>query len=147
MSVEEFWNKFLVVSNLDSNIKYYEAFCFGGMSDEINDSLLELVLSGKKKATTCAYIDEEEYPHIGSYSIITNSKGEPKCVVQTTATHILRLKDMKLELAIKEGEGDSLDKWFFEHNMIFEAESKELGYQFSMDMPIFFEEFELVYKE
>lgn len=146
MNVEEFWNDFLTTNNLDTNTKYDDAFSFHGEDEKITQELTKLVLDGKKKATTSAYLPEEDYPSVGSYSIVLDFYKNPVCVIQTTKTRILRLKDMTLELAIKEGEGDDLDAWYFAHNMLFEKESKELGYKFTMDMPIFFEEFELVYK-
>lgn len=147
MDIEEFWNEFLTLNNLDKNTKYFDVFSFYGEDEKATQELTNLVLDGKKKATTSAYLDEEEYPHIGSYSIVLDYYEKPVCVIKTTNTRILRLKDMTLQLAIKEGEGDNLDSWYFAHNMMFEKESKELGYNFSMDMPIFFEEFELVYKK
>jgi len=146
MSIEEYWNEFLIKNKLDINTKYYDAFTFYGHDERNSKWLTDLVLSGKKKATTSAFLEEENYPHIGSYSIVLDTDSNPVCIIQTTKTHILRLRDMSLELALKEGEGDSLESWYFDHNMMFEEESKELGYKFSMDMPIFFEEFEVIYK-
>ena len=146
MNIEEFWNNFLQINNLDLNTKYFDAFSFYGEDEENTNRLTSLVLDGKKRATTSAYIEEEKYPCVGSYSIVLDYYKKPVAVIKTTNILILRLKDMNLELALKEGETDTLDSWFFDHNLLFEKESKELGYCFSMDMPIFFEEFELVYK-
>ena len=146
MSVEEYWGNFLKLNDLDKDTKYYDAFCFYGYTDEITDELTKLVLEGKKKATTSVFLEEETYPVIGSYSIVLDRSLTPVCIIKTTKTHILRFKDMPLELASKEGEGENLDSWFFDHSIVFKKEAEEIGYQFSLDMPIFFEEFEVVYK-
>ena len=45
-----------------------------------------------------------------------------------------------------EGEDDSLESWQKSHKRFFEEEGKELGYEFSEDMLVIFEEFEVVYK-
>ena len=146
MSIEEYWNKFLQDSNLDRDTKYYDAFCFYGPDKETINRLTNLVLTGKKKATTSVFLDDEEYPHIGSYSIVLDINNEPVCIIQTVKIRVLRLKDMTWDIASKEGEGGNLETWFFDHNMMFTEESKQLGYKFTMDMPIFFEEFEVIYK-
>ena len=146
MTVEDYWGNFKRINNLNDDEKYFDAFSFFDISEEGIERLTKLVIDGKKKATTSAFLEDEEYPHIGSYSIVLNSKNEPVCIIRTTNTRILRLKDMSLQLALKEGESDSLEDWFFDHNLMFEKESQELGYKFCMDMPIFFEEFEVVYK-
>ena len=146
MDIEQFWRSFLQKNNLDLDTKYFDAFSFHGENEKITNRLTALVLEGKKKATTSAYLEEERYPCIGSYSVVLDYYKKPVAVIQTTNIRILRLKDMNLQLVLKEGETSTLDSWFFDHNLIFEKESKELGYCFSMDMPIFFEEFELVYK-
>ena len=146
MNIEEYWNDFLIKNKLPLDTKYYDAFYFFDYSEEGIERLTNLVLSGKKKATTSAYLENEEYPHIGSYSIVLNSNNIPVCIIQTTRTRIMRFKDMTYEIARLEGEDDRLDTWLFNHSLVFEQESKELGYIFSVDMPIFFEEFEVVWK-
>ena len=51
MKVEELWNKFIKEKEIDENAKYYEAFKFCG-GGKVADELANLVLEGKKTATT-----------------------------------------------------------------------------------------------
>ena len=46
----------------------------------------------------------------------------------------------------REGEDDSLDSWRESHIAFLTEEGRQLGYEFSEDMPVIFEEFKLVYK-
>ena len=50
MSVNEFWEEFLVHAGLPADTTYFEAGYFGD-TEELATELLELVLSGKKTAT------------------------------------------------------------------------------------------------
>lgn len=145
MNVEEYWKTFLKDNNLPEDMEYDEAFSFGGFTPEGSDELLQLVLDGKKRATTSVYLENESYPAIGSYSIVLDSKGNPRCIIRTTNYRIMRFKDMTFEIASKEGEDEVLDTWIFNHSVLFSEEGKECGYVFTPDMPIFFEEFEVVY--
>ncbi len=61
--------------------------------------------------------------------------------------NIIKFKDMTFALCSKEGEDDSLESWRNNHISFFTREGKEeCGYEFSEDMPIVFEEFEVVYQ-
>ena len=53
-------------------------------------------------------------------------------------------KDIPFDLARLEGEDDSLESWRKNHEVFFREEGKELGYAFSEEMPVIFEEFEVV---
>lgn len=45
-----------------------------------------------------------------------------------------------------EGEDDTLESWRAGHIRFFKEEGNELGYEFSNDMPVVFEDFEIVYQ-
>ena len=53
-------------------------------------------------------------------------------------------KDITFEIAVLEGEDDSLESWRKNHEKFFKEEGRLLGYEFSEDMPVIFEEFEVV---
>ncbi|MBR3228164.1 MAG: ASCH domain-containing protein [Erysipelotrichaceae bacterium] len=144
MSIEEYWQSFLKEKGLPEDLRYYEAFAFG-MTPEENDELLELVLEGKKRATTSAYLDAESYPHTGDCSIVLDGRGEARCIIRTLKTTVMAFRDMTFDICKKEGEDECLETWQETHRNIFIEEGKELGYEFSEDMRIFFEEFELVH--
>lgn len=110
--------------------------------------LLDLVLKGKKKATASSkigyQIEGDEIPKEGDMSVITDWEGTPRCVIRTTRVRIIPYKDISFDIAKLEGEDDNLESWRRNHESFFREEGKELGYQFSEDMEIIFEEFELV---
>lgn len=149
-NIDEFWNRFLDDKKLDLNTRYLEAFHFE-MIEELANSLLELVLTGQKKATASSLISweaEGTMPKEGDYSIVTDWAGNPRCVIQTTKVTVLPFKDVDYDLCKKEGEDDCLESWRKSHTAFFTAEGKEeLDYEFSEDMIVVFEEFEVVYKE
>ncbi|WP_193138541.1 ASCH domain-containing protein [Klebsiella aerogenes] len=116
-----------------------------GDSPELADELVQLVLSGVKTATCCSKTSfQREYergeaPCAGSYNIILDGAGQPKCVTQTVRLQVIRFCEMTSELASKEGEGDlSLEYWKEGHKRYFEREGT-----YSKEMELVFEEFEL----
>lgn len=109
------------------------------------------MLIGQKKATASSlYAFEKEnlrLPEAGDLSIVTNWAGEPKCVIRTSKVLILPFREMTYDICKLEGEDDTLASWQSGHRRFFTAEGKELGYEFTEDMPVVFEEFEVIYKE
>lgn len=146
--LEKFWNEFKNYIN-NPNATYDEAFHFELNNDAAN-YLLELVLSGKKTATSSsllAYVLENEVvPQAGRYSIVTDWDGVPYCVIETTRVSIISYKDMTYDIVKLEGEDDSLESWQRNHEKFFKAEGDMLGYKFNDEMPVVFEEFRVVYK-
>ena len=118
------------------------------LTEGVCNYLLDLVLKGKKKATASSkigyQIEGDEIPKEGDMSVITDWEGTPRCVIRTTRVRIIPYKDISFDIAKLEGEDDNLESWRRNHESFFREEGKELGYQFSEDMEIIFEEFELV---
>lgn len=110
--------------------------------------LLGLVLEGKKRATASSLwgyeLEGEPLPKVGEMSVITYWDGTPGCVIRTTNVRIIPYHDMTFDIAKLEGEDDTLESWQKNHEAFFIEEGKELGYTFSEDMPVIFEEFEVV---
>ena len=109
--------------------------------------LLDLVLKGIKKATSSSYDgyeEDEEMPKVGDLSVITDWDGNPRCVIRTTKIRIIPFKDITYDIAKLEGEDENLESWRKTHEKFFKAEGEELGYTFSDDMKVLFEEFEVV---
>lgn len=71
---------------------------------------------------------------------------DPKCVIETTNVRILPFKDVTYDICKLEGEDDSLESWRKGHISFFKEEGKKSGYEFSEEMPVVFEEFEVVYQ-
>lgn len=146
--IDLFWNAFLEAKHLDNKTTYLESFHFE-MSEHLANTLLDLVLKGQKKATASSLsyyqIMNDRIPREGHYSIITDWDGTPHCVIKTTKITILPFKNITYEICKREGEDETLSSWQIGHEKFFRAEGKELGYEFSEDMQVLFEDFEVVF--
>lgn len=110
--------------------------------------LLDLVLKGQKKATASSVlgyqIEGEEIPKEGNLSVIIDWDGNPRCVIKTTRVRIIPYKDITFDIAKLEDEDDTLESWRKNHEKFFTEEGKDLGYKFSEEMEVIFEEFEVI---
>lgn len=129
------------------NIENLEKWHFE-LTENACNYLLDLVLKGQKKATSSSMpgyqVSGENVPKEGALSVITDWNGTPRCVIRTTRVRVIPYKDITFELARLEGEDDTLESWQKNHEKFFTEEGKELGYQFSENMEVVFEEFEVV---
>ena len=118
------------------------------LTESASNHLLDLVLAGKKRATSSSLLSfklsGEEVPKEGDLSVITNWEGVPRCVVVTTTVRVMRYGDITFDIAKLEGEDDSLESWRASHERFFREEGAELGYSFSEDLDVVFEEFVVV---
>ena len=69
------------------------------------------------------------------------------CIIQTTKVDILPYNQVTWEMAAKEGEDDSLESWRANHDDFFEFDADIMGYEFTPEMPVVFEEFKVLYKK
>lgn len=118
------------------------------LTEKSCNHLLDLVLIGKKRATSSSLkgyqLEGGKIPSIGDMSVITDWDENPRCVIKTTNVRIIPYKDITFDIARLEGEDDNLDSWRANHEKFFTEEGKEIGYEFSEDMDVVFEEFEVV---
>lgn len=146
--IEAFWQEFLRKTERDPSTRYFDCFHFE-LTERLANSLLDLVLSGQKQATASSLrtfeVQGTRIPHVGDLNIITDWDGNPRCVIETTAVSIIPFKDMTYEICRREGEDDSLESWQRGHIRFYTAEGKALGYEFSEDMPVVFEDFRVVF--
>ena len=146
--INEFWEDFLLKANKDKNTKYIDCFHFE-LTEEWANELLRLVLIGQKQATSSsllAYqIEGEIIPKVGDLSIITDWEGIPKCVIETTSVMVIPFKEITFDICKREGEDKDLESWREGHITFFSREGKELGYTFTEDMPVIFEDFKMVF--
>ena len=138
MTAEELWKK----SGLNGE---YEAWSFGDDAD----ALADLVKTGKKTATTSAFIfyelENEDLPKVGETSIILDSNEEAVCIIRTTKVYVVPFDEVSSEHAAKEGEGDcSLEYWRRVHQDFFTEELKEINKEFDEKMLVVCEEFEVL---
>jgi len=148
--IDKFWERFLKATSRNESESYSSVFHFE-LTEYWANELLRLVLEGKKKAT-CSSLESfriggEELPRQGSLSIVTDWDGTPRCVIETTQITILPFKNMTFDICKREGEDECLETWVDGHTRFFTNEGKELGYEFSPDMPVVFEDFQVIYSE
>lgn len=147
MTVEEYWREFKEKTG-DTAQKYSAWHFCDNEKDAIE--LSELVVQGKKKATASnAWVFEyenESIPRAGDISIITDFFVKPVCVIKTVRVDVVPFDNVTAEFAATEGEGDlSLDFWRDAHKRFFTRECKRIGKEFSGEMPVVCERFEVVY--
>ena len=144
MTARQMWEEYLSLKKIKDC--GYEAWEFGAFPDE----LAALVKSGIKTATSSAYdmyaLSGEKFPQEGAYSVILLSDGSAVCIIRTVCVEVVRFCEVGEEFAEKEGEGDkSLGYWRRVHEEFFTRELKECGLNFSPDMKVVCEQFELVF--
>lgn len=117
-----------------------------------SDLLCNLVMSGQKTATSSSYIlyelTNEPLPKVNDYSVILDSKGNAICIIKNINVEIIPFDKITEEHAYKEGEGDkSLNYWKTVHEDFFRNCLSEFDIEFTNNMKVVYEEFELVYKQ
>lgn len=121
-----------------------------GSNPESQDHLYDLVVEGRKKATTgsvwaCEH-DGEPILEPGDLSMLTNHDGSKACVLRTMKVSIKEFREVTEEEAKKEGEGDgSYEYWKKAHVDFLTGECARIGREFSEAMPVVFEEFEVAF--
>jgi uncharacterized protein YhfF len=145
-----FWRAFASATGKADESRFYESFAFGD-SQALADELASLVLSGAKRASAGAVwsyeAEGQRLPASGDLSIVTNWAGKPLCVIETTSVDLVPFNLVSAEFAAAEGEGDSsLAFWREGHRAYFTRECKGSGREFSDDMLISCEKFEVVFQ-
>ncbi len=144
MTHQEMWTAYKAVSPGAGN--HYGVWAYG----DVPDTLAELTRTGVKTATASSgplyALEGEPLPEVGEYSAVLNSRNEAVCVTHTTKVYTMPFCEVTADHAYKEGEGDrSLEYWQRVHENFFRAELAEAGLEFSPEMPVVCEEFEVVY--
>lgn len=147
MTIESFWQAFLRTTGRPPETTYFDCFHFDRNERSANE-LLALVLSGQKRATASslyAFLSGEA-PKPGNLSIVTDWDGNPHCVIATKTVQVIPFCEMTFEICSREGEDACLETWQAGHRRFFTQDGKEMGYEFTEDMPVIFEDFEVVYR-
>lgn len=91
-----------------------------GEDKEFADKMKELILSGKKTATTGLYKEGEKHSEVGEYDQIIGSDGKPFCIIQYTDINIKPFLSVDFEYAKLEGGGEkNLEEWRESHRKFF----------------------------
>lgn len=119
-----------------------DVFAFGDDNPQLNESLLALVLDGKKTGTATYPIPATLHWGPGDYAVIINSRGEPRAIIRTVSLARCPFSDVTEAFALSEGEGN-YEEWRRGHIWFW----KELqgATEFNEDSEVLCETFELVY--
>lgn len=118
-----------------------ETFTLGD-SAKLNAHLLSLIRSGAKTASCGAYRDfaeGEPMPVVGRRDIALDWNGAPALVIETCEVVCCTFEEITSDMALAEGENDSLAGWRRDHQAFFERDGG-----FSPDMQIVWERFSLI---
>lgn len=105
------------------------------------DKLSNLVLDGKKTATTSLY-EIDNLPKTGEISILTDANDNNVCILKTKKVIITKFKNITWDLAKLEGENNSLEEWRKVHRDYF----NKIDSNFDGDTKVIFEIFEVIKK-
>lgn len=151
VEVSAFWARCRVALGPGLPVAEPPAWCFGD-TVELADELIELVVSGPKRATAGAIADyeaaNEALPAVGDLSIVTDGSMRPRALLEITEVRIGPLSSVDEAFAFDEGEGDrSLEWWLDAHTWFFRRSYERLGLEFHPDIPVVFERFVVQYSE
>lgn len=136
----EYWKKFWEGKERPALVS---AWMFGEAADELAQS----VIDGRKTATCSAYVEYElenkPIPVIEEYSIILNSLEEPVAIIKTVEVSVIPMNEVTEEFALAEGDG-SYRNWKEIHERYFKRELGKVGLEFTEDLLLVCERFELV---
>lgn len=148
-TADELWKEYQKINPMAKEC--FEAFYFCSDCKSANN-LLDLVLKGEKRGTSSLLkgyeLDHEPMPKVGDYSVVTDFDGNAYCVIKTIRTEIVPFNQSPIEFSQIEGEGDKSFKYWHDCHVEFFSDEckKDYNIDFSEDMEILFEEFEVVYQ-
>ncbi len=124
-----------------------EAF---GDRPALADELIAFVLDGPKRATAglvAGYAAAGELlPRVGAHWVACDGSGKPRAVLRTTELRVGPLSSVDAQFAWDEGEYDrSLETWLEGHRRYFRRECEQLGIEFSDEIDVCFERFDVVW--
>jgi uncharacterized protein YhfF len=115
---------------------------------ECANKLAALVLAGTKRGTTCLAIDPEDdrLPVVGDVTVVTDYDGKSQCVIRLTDVQVKPFAEVDEQFAYDEGEGDrTLAYWKEAHRKFFMRRCEELKTEFSEDLEVVCQRFEVLY--
>ncbi len=144
--VEAFWRAFFDATGTPD--QRWDVVSFG--DETMEDELAGLVVAGTKRATGMLLRDVEvvgyAMPAPGSLWVVTDASNTPRCVCRTTEVRVGPLSSVDAQFAWDEGEGDrTLEDWLDGHTRYFQRQAAREGFEFSPDIPMIFERFEVVW--
>ncbi|MFD1574111.1 ASCH domain-containing protein [Agromyces cerinus subsp. nitratus] len=119
---------------------------------ELSDALLELVMSGRKRATATLVkefaADGVPLPRVGSHWIACDASGAPRVILRSTELRLGTIADADEAFAFDEAEDDrSLEAWLVGHRRYWDRVCTALEIEWSDDLEILFERFTVAWPE
>ena len=146
--VEAFWTRVCRQQGISADS--YHALTFGDPKyAEYGDQITELAINRVKRATTHLAMDfelnEVSRRKIGDYWVILWENMTPACLLEIVNIEVRPFKDVDAAFAAREGEGDgSLEFWKNCHEDYFKLQLADWEREWSDDLPVVLESFELV---
>ena len=143
-AAQTYWKEYWKKQNQDRPLSV-RAWQFGADPDYI----AQLVIDGIKTATCSGYIfyelENEPLPTTDDYSIILNSDDKPVAIIKTVEVALTPMNEVTEEFAVAEGEGKrTYQYWWEAHEKFFRNELHAIGREFSEDMLLVCERFEVI---
>lgn len=151
-SVKKMWSDYLgsIGEFQETTDLTYQSWYFCDNEQDANE-LVELVLEGTKQGTASLHrlyeLENERVPEPGDHSVLTDWDGNAKCIIRDIKVTIIPFREFSEGLALIEGEGDkSLEYWRRAHLKVFKADAEAAGFEFTEDLLVVFEQFEVIYR-
>ena len=147
----KYWQDYLEkLPNSDVPLNGHVDASYAG-NREITDGLLQLYFDGKKTAGSSIVEDflstGDPLPQVGNHWILLNSKDKPSCILRTERIVLHKFKDVPIEIATAEGEGDlSLQYWRDVHRKLYTPFLSSWGLVNLEDATVITEFFKIVHK-
>ncbi len=145
--VEAFWAEFRRAKSVPE--QDYDV-CRMGDSAGMGDELLQLILSGTKRATACLLRDVEVggemMARVGGHVVVLDSADRPHAIWRSKTVEVKPLDRVDEAFAWDEGEGErTRQDWLAMHIRYFTRRAKAEGFAFDPTMPAVFERFSVVW--
>lgn len=147
-----FWSDFLSATGRDE-----ETLCSGEVSFDAtlgtgatSDAKLALALSGRKRAFFSALdtllIEGEELPLTGELYLLTDRAGVARAVIELTKVEVVPFERVTSQMVALDGEDESLPAWQEKEKEILEDEAAIVGFSFTPQTKLIFQEFRCIYR-
>ena len=142
-AIEEFWGRCCArAGGVDAGAGYRVRRI--GNTQQLSRNLLRLIARGEKTGLFSNPAELDPVPAAGEYFIFTDCAGEPRCVVRLTESRVLRFDEVgPQETACESPAARDVEAWRRIHGRYWQEVCAAAGREFSKEMPLLFQRFEL----
>lgn len=146
--IAAFWEAFRSAAGLPADAPY--DVCCMGDSSAMSEELLQLILTGPKRATACLLRDVEQggetMARVGGHVVVLDGRDRPRAIWRSKTVEVKPLDQVDEAFAWDEGEGErTRTDWLTLHVGYFTRRAENEGFAFDPSMPAVFERFSLVW--